>query len=238
MQVDILAIGVHPDDVELACSGTILKAIQDGKTVAILDLTRGEMGTRGTPELRREEALNSAIILGVSERIGLDMGDGLFEHNNENMIEIAKYIRHFQPKIVLANAMQDRHPDHGRAGKLIADSCFYAGLRKIETTLNGDLQTAHRPKAVYHYIQDHYTDPDLVVDVSSVWDKKIESILAFSSQFYNPKSNEPETPISSKAFMEFIDGRGWQFGRLINVKYGEGFTMNRPAGVSQILDVL
>tara|TARA_R110002050_G_scaffold204327_1_gene339552 strand:- start:40108 stop:40824 length:717 start_codon:yes stop_codon:yes gene_type:complete len=238
MTVDILAIGVHPDDVELACSGTIIKAIQEGKTVAILDLTRGEMGTRGTPETRREEALNSAKILGVSERIGLNMGDGLFEHSNENMLEIARYIRHFQPKIVLANAMQDRHPDHGRAGKLIADSCFYSGLVKIETELNGVVQKAHRPKVVYHYIQDYYEKPDLVVDVSQVWEQKLTSILAFSSQFYNPKSNEPETPISSKAFMDFIEGRGTQFGRLINTKYGEGFTMVRPAGVSQIFDVI
>jgi bacillithiol biosynthesis deacetylase BshB1 len=238
MKVDILAIGVHPDDVELACSGTILKAVQDGKTVAVLDLTLGELGTRGTPELRKIEATNAAKILGVSERIGLDMGDGFFEHNNENMLEIAKYIRHFQPEIVLANAMHDRHPDHGRAGKLISDACFYSGLVKIETSLNGEAQKAHRPKIVYHYIQDYYTDPDLVVDVSGVWDAKIESILAYSSQFFNPKSKEPETPISSKAFMDFIEGRGTQFGRLINVKYGEGFTMARPAGVNQILDAI
>jgi bacillithiol biosynthesis deacetylase BshB1 len=238
MKVDILAIGVHPDDVELACSGTILKAVRDDKTVAILDLTRGEMGTRGTPDLRRDEALNSAKILGVSERIGLDMGDGLFEHNNANMLEIVKYIRHFQPTIVLANAMQDRHPDHGRAGKLISEACFYAGLVKIETSLNGEVQKAHRPKIVYHYIQDYYSKPDIVIDVTQVWEEKIESILAFSSQFFNPNSKEPETPISSKAFMDFIEGRGTQFGRLINVKYGEGFTMARPAGVDQILDAI
>lgn len=238
MKVDILAIGVHPDDVELACSGTISKAIQDGKSVAILDLTQGEMGTRGTPELRNIEAMKSAKILGVEDRVILNMGDGLFEHNNDNMLEIAKYIRYYQPKIVLANAMQDRHPDHGRAGKLISDACFYSGLVKIETEFNGESQKAHRPKAVYHYIQDYYEKPDLVVDVTDVWDKKIESILSFSSQFYNPKSNEPETPISSKAFMDFIEGRGTQFGRLISVKFGEGFTMARPAGVNQIFDVI
>lgn len=238
MKVDILAIGVHPDDIELACSGTILKAIQDGKSVAILDLTQGEMGTRGTPELRKVEAMNSAKILGVKDRVILNMGDGLFEHNNKNMLEIATYIRHYQPKIVLANALHDRHPDHGRAGKLISDACFYSGLVKINTEFNGESQKAHRPKAVYHYVQDYYEAPGLVVDVSEVWDKKIESILAYSSQFYNPGSKEPETPISSKAFMDFIEGRGTQFGRLINVKYGEGFTMARPTGVNQIFDVI
>lgn len=238
MIVDILAIGVHPDDVELACSGTIVKAVNDGQSVAILDLTEGELGTRGSRELRKVEAENAAKILGVSDRVILNMGDGFFEHNNENMLEIVKYIRHYQPKIVLANAMSDRHPDHGRAGKLIAEACFYSGLVKIETELNGTVQTAYRPKAVYHYIQDYYTKPDLVVDVSDVWDTKVKSILAYSSQFYDPNSKEPETPISSKSFMEFIDGRGWQFGRLINVNYGEGFTMARPAGVKQILDVI
>jgi len=238
MKVDILAIGVHPDDIELACSGTVLKAIKDGKTVALLDLTHGELGTRGSGELRLIESQNSAKILGVSKRITLNMGDGFFEHNNENMIEIAKYIRHFQPKIVLANALQDRHPDHGRAGKLIADACFYAGLTKIITEFDGEQQAAHRPTAVYHYIQDYYTKPDLVVDVTSVWDTKIKSILAYSSQFYNPDSDEPETAISSKGFLDFIDGRGWQYGRLINVKYGEGFTMVRPSGVDQILDLI
>ncbi|MFT4753515.1 MAG: bacillithiol biosynthesis deacetylase BshB1 [Salibacteraceae bacterium] len=238
MKVDILAIGVHPDDVELGCSGTILKAVLDGKKVAVLDLTQGELGTRGTPELRQVEAHNAAKILGVTDRVILNIGDGFFQHTNENMLEIVKYIRHYQPDVVLANAMADRHPDHGRAGKLISEACFYSGLQKIETSLNGGEQKAHRPKTVYHYIQDRYTDPDLVVDVTEVWDKKIESILAYSSQFFDPNSKEPETPISSKAFLDFIDGRGAQFGRLINTKFGEGYTMARPAGVNQILDVI
>ncbi len=238
MKVDVLAIGVHPDDVELGCSGTILKAVLDGKKVAVLDLTRGELGTRGTPELRQIEAQNAAKILGLTDRTILNIGDGFFQHTNENMLEIAKYIRHYQPEVVLANAMADRHPDHGRAGKLISEACFYSGLQKIETELNGENQKAHRPKAVYHYIQDRYTDPDLVVDVTEVWGQKIESILAYSSQFFDPNSKEPETPISSKAFMDFIDGRGAQFGRLINTKFGEGYTMARPAGVNQILDVI
>ena len=238
MKVDILAIGVHPDDVELGCSGTILKAIQDGKTVAILDLTQGEMGTRGTSETRKMEAADSAILLGVTQRTILNMGDGLFEHNNENMLEIVKYIRHYQPEIVLANTLQDRHPDHGRAGKLIADSCFYSGLVKIKTEFDGEPQTAHRPTAVYHYIQDYYVNPDLVVDITEVWDDKVKSILCYSTQFFNPDSKEPETPISSKGFMEFIEGRGRQLGRLINTKYGEGFKMARPAGVKQIFDVI
>ena len=238
MKVDILAIGVHPDDVELSCSGTLLKAVQAGKTTAILDLTRGEMGTRGTPELRKIEATNAGKILGVSDRIILDMGDGLFEHNNENMLEIVKHIRYYQPDIVLINAEKDRHPDHGRAGKLTADACFYAGLKKIETKWEGVTQSAHRPKNVYHYIQDYYTEPHLIVDVSSVWEDKIKSILAYSSQFYNPNSNEAETPISSKSFLDFINGRGSQFGRVINATFGEGYTMARPAGVKQIFDAI
>jgi len=238
MKVDILAIGVHPDDVELGCSGTILKAIQDGKTVAILDLTQGEMGTRGTSTTRKLEASNSAKFLGVSDRVILNMGDGLFEHNNENMLEIVQYIRHFQPKVVLANAMQDRHPDHGRAGKLISDACFYSGLVKIETEFEGQPQTAHRPTAVYHYIQDYYEKPDLVVDVTEVWGDKVKSILCYSTQFFNPESKEPETPISSQDFMDFVEGRGRQFGRLVKTKYGEGFKMARPAGVQQIFDVI
>jgi bacillithiol biosynthesis deacetylase BshB1 len=237
-EVDILAIGVHPDDIELACSGTIWNAVSAGKKVAILDLTQGELGTRGNAELRKIEADNAAKILGVNQRVILNMGDGFFQHTNANMLEIAKYIRLFRPEIVLANAMSDRHPDHGRAGKLIADACFYAGLRKIETFFDGESQEAFRPKAVYHFIQDYYTHPDLVVDVTHSWDKKIASIMAYSSQFYDPNSDEPETPISSKSFMDFIEGRGAQFGRLINVHYGEGFTMARPAGVRQIFDVI
>ncbi|MCB0409893.1 MAG: bacillithiol biosynthesis deacetylase BshB1, partial [Flavobacteriales bacterium] len=196
MKVDILAIGVHPDDVELSCSGTILKHIAQGKKVGILDLTIGELGSRGSGELRLVEASNSAKLLGVEFRENIGLADGFFENDKESQLAIIKMIRKYQPEVVLANAVRDRHPDHGRASKLISDACFYSGLLKIETELEGKQQTHWRPKAVYHYIQDRLIKPDFVVDVSEFVDKKIASIQCFSSQFYNPESKEPATPIS------------------------------------------
>lgn len=237
-KVDLLAIGVHPDDVELGCAGTILKHIHQGKKVAILDLTEGELGSRGSRETRKKEAASAADILGVSHRNILDFGDGFFTHSRENVLEIVKYIRLHQPQIVLANALADRHPDHGRAGKLIADACFYAGLVKIETAFNGEAQKPHRPQAVYHYVQDYYAEPNVVVDVSEFWDQKLASIRAYSTQFYNPESNEPQTPISSKEFLDFLAGRAAQYGRLIGGAYGEGFVTARPMGVHSLFDLL
>lgn len=238
MKVDILAIAVHPDDIELACSGTIIKAVKNGKKVAILDLTQGELGTRGTLETRAEEAENASRIMGVSQRTILNMGDGFFTHSKENLLQIAKYIRFHQPEIVIANAVKDRHPDHGRAGKLIADACFYSGLQKVKTQFKGKNQTHWRPKNVYHMIQDYYQKPDFVVDISDFWELKLESILAYKSQFYNPNSKEPMTPISSKEFLAFLQGRASQFGREIHKKYGEGFTMDRTPGIDQITDLI
>jgi bacillithiol biosynthesis deacetylase BshB1 len=237
IKLDILAVGVHPDDVELSCSGTLLKHIALGKKVGILDLTLGELGTRGNAELRTQEANNSANILGIQVRKQLNMADGFFEHNENHIYQIIEMIRLFQPEIVLCNAIQDRHPDHGRAAKLTADACFYSGLAKIQTNHHNVAQTCWRPKAVYHYIQDNFIEPDFVIDISEHMDKKMESILAFSSQFYNPNSDEPETPISSKNFMEHIKSRARQFARAINVDYAEGFTTNRYPGVDNLFDL-
>ncbi|MDF2450155.1 MAG: bacillithiol biosynthesis deacetylase BshB1 [Bacteroidota bacterium] len=237
MKLDILAIGIHPDDVELSASGTILKHIAFGKKVGILDLSRGELGTRGNATLRSQEANASAKILGVSMREQLTMRDGFFENDERHQKQIIEVIRKFQPEIVLANAISDRHPDHGRAAKLIADACFYSGLIKIETKVGNQTQEAWRPKAVYHYIQDQFMKPDFVVDITQFMDKKMESILAYSSQFYDPNSNEPETPISSKNFIENVKAKCAIFGRAINCDYAEGFTVNRYIGVENLFDL-
>lgn len=237
MKLDILAIGVHPDDVELSCSGTILKHLAQGKKVGILDLTIGELGSRGSGELRLIEANNAAKVLGVSVRENIGLADGFFRNDKESQLEIIKIIRKYQPTVVLANAVSDRHPDHGRASKLISEACFYSGLIKIETALNGMNQENWRPKAVYHYIQDRFIKPDFVVDVSDFVDKKIEAIQCFSSQFFDPKSTEPTTLISGEEFFDFIKARMMQYGREIGVKYAEGFTAERYVGVEDILSL-
>ncbi|MFN7912468.1 MAG: bacillithiol biosynthesis deacetylase BshB1 [Bacteroidota bacterium] len=238
MKIDILAIGVHPDDVELSCAGTILKHIALGKTVGILDLTKGELGTRGNAKLRTEEAMAAAKILGVTFRKQLNLKDGFFENNESNLIPIIEVIRESQPEIVLANAISDRHPDHGRAAKLIADACFYSGLLKIETFQQNKNQEAWRPKVLYHYTQDNYLTPDFVVDVTEHLDEKLKAIKAFSSQFYNPSSTEPLTPISDEHFFEFIKSKMNVYGRSIGVKYAEAFTKSRTIGVSNLFDLI
>jgi bacillithiol biosynthesis deacetylase BshB1 len=237
MKLDILAIGVHPDDVELSASGTILKHIALGKTVGILDLTRGELGTRGNAELRAQEATHAAKILGLSIREQLSMADGFFENNEAHQKEIIRIIRKYQPEIVLCNAITDRHPDHGRAAKLTADACFYSGLVKVETKEDGKIQAPWRPKAVYHYIQDYFIEPDFVIDITDFMDKKTEAIMAYSSQFFNPLSLEPETPISSKNFARNIKAKASIFGRAINCDYAEGFKVNRYIGVENLFDL-
>lgn len=234
MKLDILAIGVHPDDIELGCAGTILKHIAAGKKVGVLDLTHGELGSRGSGELRLVEAANSAKILGLSSRDNLGFADGFFRNTKENQLEIIKILRKYQPDVVLCNAPKDRHPDHGRASQLVSEACFYSGLVKIETELDRTNQVLWRPKAVYHYIQDRFLKPDFVVDVSDFLDKKIEAIMAFSSQFYNPNSELPETPISSKKFMDFVKARMADFARDISADYAEGFTVDRTIGVEDI----
>jgi len=236
MKLDILAIGVHPDDVELSCIGTLMKHIELGYKTGILDLTQGQLGTRGTPELRLQEAQRSAEISGIHIRENLGMEDGFFMNDFAHQKPIIEMIRKYRPEIVFANAVSDRHPDHGKAAKLISDACFYSGLRKIETQLNGKPQEAWRPKAIYHYIQDYYLHPDLVVDITPYFEKKKEAIMAFSSQFYNPENkNEPETPISSKDFFDFVEARARNYGRIINATYGEGFTVKRAVGVDDLM---
>ncbi|MEJ6737385.1 MAG: bacillithiol biosynthesis deacetylase BshB1 [Flavobacteriales bacterium] len=234
MKLDILAIGVHPDDIELGCGGTILKHIAVGKKVGVLDLTHGDLGSRGSGELRLVEAENSAKILGLSARENLGFADGFFRNTKENQIEIIKILRKYQPDVVLCNAPKDRHPDHGRASEMVSEACFYSGLVRIETELDGTSQSLWRPKSVYHYIQDRFLKPDFVVDVSDFVDQKIEAIMAFSSQFYNPASELPETPISSKKFMDFIKARMANFARDISTDYAEGFTVDRTIGIEDI----
>jgi bacillithiol biosynthesis deacetylase BshB1 len=236
--MDILAFAAHPDDVELSCSGTIMKAISQGKQVGVIDLTQGELGSRGTMETRYAEAGEASTIMGLSIRENLKMADGFFAINEENIRLIIQMIRKYRPKIVLANAIEDRHPDHGRAAKLVSEACFLAGLRKIETVLDGQIQEAYRPKAVYHYIQDYHIKPDFVVDVTEFVDRKIEAIKAYKTQFYDPNSNEPETPISGAEFLDFIKGRMLQFGRPIGAQYAEGFTVEREMGVEDLFDLM
>lgn len=239
MKLDILVITVHPDDAELGCSGTILKHVALGKKVGIVDLTRGELGTRGTAEGRAEEAARSAKILGLSVRENLGLRDGFFKNEEYEQLEVVKVIRRYKPEIIICNALFDRHPDHGRAGDLINDSCFLAGLRKIPTELNGVEQEIHRPRLLLQLIQDHYIKPDIIVDVSEVWKKKIESIKAFKSQFFNDeyKENEPQTYISNPAFIEIIDARAREYGKYIGAKYAEGFTSRRLLGVNNLFDL-
>ena len=237
MKVDILAFGAHPDDVELGCAGTILKEISLGKKVGIIDLTRGELGTRGSAEIRDQEANAAAKILGVVARENLEMRDGFFVNDEKHQLEIIKMIRKYQPEIVLCNAIDDRHIDHGKGSKLVSDACFLSGLIKIETELNGAQQKAWRPKLVYHYIQWKNIEPDFVVDITGFTDKKIESILAYSSQFYDPKSKEPESPISSKNFLESLNYRSRDLGRIAGVEHAEGFTVERHLAVNSLADL-
>lgn len=237
MKLDILAIGVHPDDIELSCAGTILKEIAAGKKVGVLDLTHGELGTRGSGPLRLIEAANSAKILGLSCRENIGLADGFFINDQENILPIVEILRKYQPDIILSNAPKDRHPDHGRASKLTSDACFYSGLRKVETKMNGEIQDAWRPKSIYNYIQDRFIEPDFVVDITPFLKTKMESIKAFSSQFYTPGSDEPESPLTMKNFFEYVESRMIDMGRYIQVDYAEGFLMERPAGIESLTDL-
>lgn len=237
MKLDILAFGAHPDDVELGCGATIAKEISLGKTVGIIDLTRGELGTRGTAEIRDTEAANAAKILKVAVRENLNFRDGFFENNEKNQLEIIQIIRKYQPEIVLCNAIQDRHIDHPKGSKLVSDACFLSGLSKIETSINGTIQKAWRPKVVYHYMQWANIEPDFVVDVSGFIAVKMDAIMAYDSQFYNPNSTEPESPITSKNFLDSVKYRAQDLGRLISTEYGEGFTVERYLAVNSLGDL-
>lgn len=238
MKLDILAIGVHPDDVELACGGTLLKQSSLGYKTGILDLTQGELGTRGSAPLRLKEAQDAARILGVSVRENLGMKDGFFTNDKEHQLEIIRILRKYRPDVVFCNAVKDRHPDHSRSAQLAADACFLSGLAKIETELDGLKQEAWRPKVVYHYIQAYYIEPDFVVDISEFHQQKMEAIFAYKSQFYNPDSNEADTFISSPEFLDFLKARNVDFGVVAGVKYAEGFTTHRPPAVNDIMQLL
>ncbi len=242
MKLDVLAFASHPDDAELGCVGTLLAHQALGKKVGVVDLTRGELGTRGTAATRAQESADSTSILGLDARENLEMADGFFQNNREHQLLVIAAIRKYQPEIVLLNALHDRHPDHGRGSKLVSEACFLSGLRQIGTTSQaGEEQEAWRPKAVYHYIQDRMITPDLIVDITPYWDQKVKAIHAFKTQFFsaaNPKSDEPQTYISSPDFMRFIEARALEFGHSIGVTYGEGFTKERNLGVRNLFDLI
>ena len=231
-KVDLLVISAHPDDAEISAAGTIIKSVKEGKIVALVDLTKGELGTRGSAELRMVEAENASRILGTHFRENLEMADCFFTDTPENKALVIDAIRKYRPEIVFTNSLRDRHPDHARAAKLVADCCFYAGLPKIASNYE-----AWRPRALYHFNQDYYNTPDFVIDITEHMDQKIEVLKAFSSQFFNPNSEEPKTPISGKEFFDFIKGRGMDFGRFAGYQYGEGFVASRPIGMRDVFNL-
>jgi len=237
LNVDILAIGAHPDDVELGCSGTIAKEIALGKKVGIIDLTRGELGTRGSAEIRDSEAKKAAGILGVSFRENLNFKDGFFTNDEVHQLELIRVIRNYKPKIILCNAIDDRHIDHPKGAKLVVDSCFLSGLKKIKTNNEGVDQNPWRPENIYHYIQWKNLNPDFVVDISEYFDTKIRSVKAFKSQFYNGNESVHDTPISTKNFLDSIEYRAKDLGRLTGVEYAEGFIASRLPRIESISDL-
>jgi bacillithiol biosynthesis deacetylase BshB1 len=237
MKLDILAFGAHPDDVELSAAGTLLHYAAQGKTIGIVDLTEGELGTRGTVESRYEEAAAAAKILGVKHRANLRLPDGFFENNQAAKLQIIEQIRLHQPQIILANALSDRHPDHARAGHMVAEACFLAGLRKIHTVHQGVAQQAYRPKLVLHYIQDYLQTPTFVQDVTPFVAQKIEAVKAYKTQFFDPNSSEPNTPISGELFFDFLKGRMLEMGRPAGYNYAEGFVVNRWFGLKDIFSL-
>ncbi|MDX1406718.1 MAG: bacillithiol biosynthesis deacetylase BshB1 [Saprospiraceae bacterium] len=236
-KLNILAFGAHPDDVELCCAGTLLKHLDMGYSVGLIDLTRGELGTRGNPDLRLREARASADLLGIEVRENLGMQDGFFVNDKEHRIAIARIIRKYRPDVVIANAVRDRHPDHGRAAQLVTEGCFVAGLVKVPTRLDGQPQERWRPRAIYHYIQDYKLSPDICVDVTPYMEKRMDAIRCFSSQFYDPDSPDPDSPISGKDFLDMILAAARVYGRPIGAEFGEAFTVARPVGVEDLTDL-
>ena len=237
-KLDMLAFGVHPDDVELGCAGTLLASIAQGKTVGIADLTKGELGTRGSAEIRMEEAAAAAKVMNVSVRINLEMADGFFVNDEVNQRKVIQIIRRYKPEIVLCNAPEDRHPDHGRSAKLVEDACFLAGLRKIDTVEEGTNQQAWRPTYIFHYLQDRFLQPDFVFDISDFHDRKLEAIKCYKTQFYNPELNEPETYISNPDFLEAIKARALMLGKRIGVKYAEGYITKKIIGINSFDSII
>ncbi|MBK9399556.1 MAG: bacillithiol biosynthesis deacetylase BshB1 [Bacteroidetes bacterium] len=237
MKIDLLAFGAHPDDVELGAGGTLAKEISLGRKVGVVDLTRGELGTRGSATSRDEEAAASAELLGLEFRTNMCFRDGFFQNDEFHQMALVAYLRHYQPEIVICNAKSDRHPDHGKGSELVSVACFLSGLSKVKSQWNGVEQEVWRPKAVYHYIQDRYLRPDFVVDISDFMEMKMKSVLSFKTQFYDPNSAEPATAISSKEFLEFLYARAIEFGRPIGAKYAEGFTVEKITGISSLFDL-
>lgn len=231
MKVNILAFGVHPDDVELGCSGTLIAAAEQGKKIAVVDLTRGELGTRGTAETRAREAANAAKVMRADARENLQMADGFFQNDENNLMKVITVIRKYQPEIVLCNAPEDRHPDHGRSSKLVSDAAFLSGLRKIETLYENQAQEHWRPNYVFHYIQDRYLKPDFLFDISDYYQQKIKAILCYTTQFNTTDTSEPETYISNPDFIEVIKARALMFGKRIGVQYAEGYLTTKMIGV-------
>ncbi len=237
MKLDLLVFAAHPDDAELGCGGTIIKHVNDGKKVGVVDLTRGELGTRGNPDLRGKESAAASKILGLAVRENLGFKDGFFSNDMEHQYGVISMIRKYQPEVILCNAIHDRHPDHGRAAALVSDACFYSGLMRVKTETENKPQKEWRPRAVYHYIQDRYLKPDFAIDISSVIEKKMKAIHAYKSQFYSELSKEPVTPISTKEFIEALFARATEFGRPMGVRYAEGFTVERIPGVRSLFDL-
>ena len=238
-EVEILAIGAHPDDVELGCAGSISLSISQGKTVAIIDLTQGELGTRGTAEMRKEEALSAAAVLGVDQRINMQFRDGFFQNDEAHQLALISKIRSFRPQLILCNASHDRHIDHGRANKLVNDACFLSGLEKINTKdSKGNIQDPWKPKLILEYIQWMDIEPHIVVDISSHLEHKLNAVKEYKSQFFDPESKEAETPISSKNFIESVSYRAKNFGRLIGTEAGEGFTSKSLLSTSNLFDLV
>jgi len=238
MKLDILAFGSHPDDVELGCAGTLAKEIAHGKRVGIIDLTRGELGTRGSADIRDREAARAATILGVSVRENLHMRDGFFVNDEAHQIKVIQKIRQYRPDIVICNAVDDRHIDHAKGSKLVSDACFLSGLQRITTEWEGEAQEAWRPKLVYHFIQWKNLQPDVVVDISGYMEQKMEAVLAYDSQFFKPGSDEPVTPIATKNFLDSIQYRAQDLGRIIGVDFAEGFTVERYVAVNRLTDLI
>ncbi|MFM7850988.1 MAG: bacillithiol biosynthesis deacetylase BshB1 [Flammeovirgaceae bacterium] len=237
MKLDILVLAAHPDDAELGCGGTIAKHVHLGYKVGVVDFTRGELGTRGNAQTRNEEASEAAKILGLSIRENLDLRDGFFRHSESEILKVVEAVRQYQPEVVLSNASSDRHPDHAKGADLAYEGCFLAGLSKIETTRDGKLQRAWRPKQFYHYIQSQLIMPHFVVDVSDYWEKKMDAVKAYKTQFFNPSSHEPETYISKPSFLTFLQSRAEELGHGINAKYGEGFTTRAFIGVDNLFQL-
>ncbi len=230
-KLDILAFGVHPDDVELGCSGTILVSVAEGKKVGIIDLTRGELGTRGSAEIRKEEAANAAAVLKVAVRENLEMADGFFQNDENHQRKVIEIIRKYRPEIILCNSIEDRHPDHGRSAQLVGDAAFLSGLRKIETFIGEEKQLEWRPKYIFHYIQDRFLHPDFVFDISDFIEDKIKSVLCYKTQFHNPDLDEPQTYISNPEFLLAVRARAMMLGKRIGVKHAEGYISKKVVGV-------